>query len=74
MPQSHSPPYLPLAIDTHDAVRWLMDRGDKNGVPTDPVHVDASARLQIIEMDVAKLGDEVDDTILLTDLLLYQME
>ena len=54
-------------------MRCLMDSGDKNGITTDSVHVDASARLQIIEMDVTKLGDEVDDTVLLTDLLLYQM-
>ena len=65
--------HLSLAIDAHNAVRRLMHRGDKNGVAADSVHVDASARLQVVEMDVAKLGDEVDDTIFLADLPLQQM-
>lgn len=33
----------------------------KNGLSTDPVHVDARARLKVIKMDVAVFGDEKDD-------------
>ena len=45
-----------------------MDSCHKDGLSTDAVHVDASAGLNVIEMDVAKLGDQVDDIILLTHL------
>ncbi len=31
----------------------------EDGLPTDPIHVDARATLQVVEMDVAKLCDEV---------------
>ena len=45
-----------------------MHSRHKDGLSTDPVHVDASASLQVIEMDVAKLGDQVDHIVLSTDL------
>ena len=41
-----------------------MDSSDKDGLSTDAVHVDAGASLNVIEMHVAKLGDEVDYIIL----------
>ena len=41
-----------------------MDSSDKDGLSTDAVHVDAGAGLNVIEMHVAKLGDEVDHIIL----------
>lgn len=31
---------------------------DEDGLPADAVHVDAGARLQVVQMDVAVLGDE----------------
>ena len=45
-----------------------MDSSDKDGLSTDAVHVDAGASLNVIEMHVAKLGDEVDNIILGTHL------
>ena len=45
-----------------------MDGCHKDGLPTDAVHVDTGASLNIVEVDVAKLGDQVDDVILLTHL------
>jgi len=42
--------------------------GDEDGLPTDPVHVDAGARLQVVQVDVAVLGDEEDDILLGADL------
>ena len=45
-----------------------MDGSHKDGLPTDAVHVDTSASLNVIEVNVAKLGDQVDDVILLTHL------
>lgn len=41
-----------------------MRGGDKNGLSTDPVHVDAGARLKVIQVDVAIFGDEKDDIML----------
>lgn len=37
-----------------------MRSGDKNGLPADPVHVDASASFKVIQVDVAIFGDEKD--------------
>ena len=36
----------------------------KDGLSGDAVHVDAGASLQVIEVHVAKLGDQVDDVVL----------
>ena len=41
-----------------------MDSSNKDGLSTDAVHVDAGASLNVIEVHVAKLGDEVDYIIL----------
>ena len=41
-----------------------MHSSHKDGFPTDSVHVDACACLQVVQVEVAKLGDEVDDIIL----------
>ena len=45
-----------------------MDGSDKDGLAADAVHVDTGASLNVIEVDVAKLGDQVDDIELLTHL------
>lgn len=37
-----------------------MRGGDKNGLSTDPVHVDAGTRLKVVQVDVAIFGDEKD--------------
>ena len=59
---------LSFAIDANDAVCGLVGSGDKDGLCGDAVHVDAGAAFQIVEVDVAVLGDQVDDPVLLTDL------
>ncbi len=41
-----------------------MRSGDKNGLSTDPVHVDAGAHLKVIQVDVAVFGDEKDNIML----------
>ena len=41
-----------------------MDSSDKDGLSTDAVHVDTCAGLNVIEVHIAKLGDEVDHIIL----------
>ena len=46
-----------------------MDGGDKYGVTANSVHVDARAGLQVVQVDVAKFGDEVDGIIFCTSLL-----
>lgn len=45
-----------------------MGSSDKNGLPADPVHVDTSSSLQVIQVDVAVFGDEKDYVLLGTDL------
>lgn len=45
-----------------------MRCGDKDGLATDPVHVDAGSSLQVVQVDVAVLGDEEDHILLGTDL------
>lgn len=52
--------YLSFPVDSNDASCRFMGGSDKNGLPTDPVHVDASASLQVVQVDVAILGDEED--------------
>lgn len=64
----HLTTHLTLAIDSYDPTAGLVHCCHKDGFTTDPVHVDASACLKVIEMDIAKLGDEVDHIVLSTDL------
>lgn len=45
-----------------------MGCGDKNGLSADPVHVDTSSSLQVIQVDVAIFSDEKDNILLGTDL------
>lgn len=45
-----------------------MGCGDKDGLAADPVHVDAGSSLQVVQVDVAVLGDEEDHVLLGTDL------
>lgn len=45
-----------------------MRSSDEDGLPTDPVHVDASASFKVIQVDVAIFGDEKDHILLGADL------
>lgn len=60
--------YLAFPVDSYDATAGIVHSGHKDSLPADPVHVDASARLQVVEVDVAKLGDKVDYVVLGTHL------
>ena len=60
--------YLPLSVDSDDATGSFVDSSDKDGFTANAVHVDAGAGLNVVQVDVAKLGDQVDDIILLTHL------
>ena len=46
-----------------------MGRGDEDGLCADTVHVDAGAALQVVEVDVAVLGDQVHSVMLGAHLL-----
>lgn len=65
--------YLSLSVDTNDSTGGLMDSRDKDGLSTDAVHVDTGASLNVVQVDVAKLGDQVDDIILLTHLYAWAL-
>ena len=60
--------HLSLPVHPDDATGGLVDGSDKDGLPTDAVHVDARAGLQVVQVDVAKLGDQVDRIVLRADL------
>ena len=40
-----------------------MDSRDKDGVATDAVHVDARAGLQVVQVDISKFGNKVNDIV-----------
>ena len=49
-----------------------MDGSDKDGVTANAVHVDACAGLQVIQVDISKFGNEINDIILCTGLLIEE--
>ena len=55
-------------MDSDDATGGVVDSRDKDGLSADAVHVDARACLEVVQVDVAKLGDQVDHVVLCTDL------
>ena len=50
--------YLSLPVDSDYASGRFMWSGDEDGLAADAVHVDAGARLQVVQVDVAIFGDE----------------
>ena len=67
-PPPPPPPYLSFPVHTNNAIRWIMGSRDEDGVPTDTVHVNTGTTFNIIQMDVAILCDQENNTMLLTDL------
>lgn len=45
-----------------------MSSCDKDSVSADAVHVDANARLQVVHVNIAILGDQVDNSMLNSNL------
>lgn len=45
-----------------------MRGGHKDGLCTDSIHVDAHSGLQVIQVNVTVLCDQIDDTMLTTNL------
>ena len=41
-----------------------MDGGDKDGVAANLVHVDARTGLQVIQVDISKFGNKINDIVL----------
>lgn len=56
--------YLSLPVDTDDARCGLMWCSDKDGLPTDAVHVDAGARLQVVQVNVPIFGNKENNIVL----------
>lgn len=46
-----------------------MDGSDEYGVTTDAVHVDTCAGLEVVQVDVTKFGNKIDDIIFWAGLL-----
>lgn len=61
-------PYLSLPVDPNDAWRGVVRGGHKDGVTADPVHIDAERILNVIQVDIAILGDQEYHTMLLAHL------
>lgn len=51
-----------------------MGGRDKDGLAADPVHIDAGSSLQVIQVDVAILGNKEDHVLLGTDLNAQRQE
>ena len=60
--------YLSLPVDPYDPVRGLVWSGDKDCLGADPVHVDAHPALNVVQVDVAILGDQVNNAVFLAHL------
>lgn len=60
--------YLSFPVHSNDPSSGFVWGSDENGLPADPVHVDARPGLQIIQVDVAILCDEKNYILLGTDL------
>lgn len=56
--------HLSLPVDPNDAWGGLVWSGDKDGLPTDAVHVDAGACLQVIQVNVAIFGNKENHILL----------
>ncbi len=56
---------LTLLVHPNDAVGRFVFCGDEDGVTADAVHVDVGTGLEVVEVDEAVFGDEVDDAMLL---------
>ena len=65
-------PHLSFPVDSNDAASGLVGGSDEDGVATDAIHVDTSAGLNVIQMDVAVLGDQEHHTMLLAGLITKQ--
>ena len=55
-------------VDPDDSIAGIVLCRDEDGVGTDPVLVDESPGLNVVQMDIAVLGDQIDDAVLLRNL------
>lgn len=44
-------------------MRCFVLSGNEDGISADPVHVNAYARLEVVEVNESKLGHEVNDSV-----------
>ena len=57
---------MAFTIDANYSVARLVRCRHENRFRADPVHVDADARLHVVQVNVTVLGDQVGDTVLVT--------
>ena len=58
-------------VDADDAVAGVMLRRHEDSVGADPVLVDQGPGLNVVQVDVAVLGDQINDVVLLGNLSKY---
>lgn len=56
--------YLSFSVDANNSASRFIRCSDKNGIGTDTIHVDAGAGLNVIEMNVAILGNKINNVVL----------
>jgi hypothetical protein len=57
--------HLTLPVDSQNTMALLKLGRGKDCLARNAVHVDARARLDVVQVDETKLGDEVDDAVFL---------
>ena len=59
---------LSLLVNADDAMRSLVFCSNEDGLPRNSVHIDASTRFEVIEVNKAVFRDQIDDSVLFRDL------
>lgn len=60
--------YLSLPVDANYSRSAFMRSGNKDGVTTYSVHVDACSSLNVVQMNVTVFGDQIDHIIFRSNL------
>jgi len=59
---------LTLTVDTNDTSRFAISTGCEDGLTGDAVHENAGTGLEVVQMNEAILGDDVNDLVTIRDL------
>jgi len=60
--------HLSFPIYSYNSTASLMDSSHKDGVSTNSVHIDTCARLKVVQVNVSKFGDKINNIIFSTGL------
>jgi len=60
--------HLSFPIYSYNSTASLMNSSDEDGVPTDTVHVNTCARLKVVQVNISKFGNKINNIVLSTGL------